>query len=147
MARGPVPGGFDSARLQAAAASLANKRAQSVARTWPGMADALGDRFAERFAAFAATTPLPRHGGPLADGHAFARWLASAGELPAAVRLHLLAVELRYAVRSDGLVPRRGPALKAVLLRQPRRLVIAVRMPWLGERWFTIPLRGKTAPA
>jgi hypothetical protein len=135
-----APPGWDAARLRAAALSLASKRIRSVARAWPALAEALGARFAERFAAFAARTPLPELGGPLADGHAFARGLARAGGLPDAGRLELLAVRLRYAARAGGLVRRRGPALAATVLRRPRRLVVALRLPWLGERWLSLRL-------
>jgi hypothetical protein len=142
VAGGAAPPGFDHGHLAAAAAALVAKRARAAARAWPDLATALGDRFAARFAAFAARTPQPRHGGPLADGRAFARWLAEAGALPEAGRLQLLAVDLRYAASADGLRPRRAPRVKAALLRRPCRLVLGVWLPWLGARWLTIPLRG-----
>jgi hypothetical protein len=128
------PAGFDTRRLRAAAASLAVKRRRAVARAWPGLAGVLD----ERFTAFTASTPLPRDGGPLADGRAFVRWLG--GAAPAACRLQALAVDLRYARTAGGLVARRGPVLKVVVLPEPRRLVLALRLPGLGERWLTIPL-------
>lgn len=137
---GPAPADFDSTRLQATAAALARKRRRAVARAWPELTTALGGRFAERFRAFAATMTMPRRGGPLADGRAFARWLSKSRELPDAGRVEALAVDLRYRSTPHGLVPRRGPALKAALLHNPRRLVLAVRLPWLGERWLTLPL-------
>src|SRR5262249_21392119 len=86
---GPAPAGFDAGRLRAAAASLAVKRRRAAARAWRGLAAALGGPFAERFDAFAATTPLPRDGGPLADGRVFLRWLGKT-ELPEEVRLQAL---------------------------------------------------------
>ncbi len=139
------PAGFDAERVRLAAASLASKRRQAVARAWPDLAAALADRFGPRFEAFAAQTPLPAAGGPRADGRAFAAWLARQGELPEACRLHALAVDLRYVRTAAGLRPRRGPALKALLLRQARSLVLAVYFPWLGERWLSIPL-GRRRP-
>src|SRR5262245_2073419 len=138
------PAGFDPIRLQAAARSLAAKRRRAVARAWPNLTAALGDRFGERFAAFAAQTPLPRWGGALADGRAFARWLLARQELPEAARLELLAVDLRYRARADGLVPRRGPSLQIALLRQPRRLVVALRWPGLREYWRTLRVGMRT---
>jgi hypothetical protein len=140
MARGELPAGFDVVRLRAAAASLARKRARAAARTWPGLARALGRRFGELFTAYAEAAPLPRDGGPLADGRAFARWLAARGELPEAGRLHALAVDLRYAGNPDGLVPRRWPTYRTAWLHQSRRLIVAVWLPWLGEHWLSIPL-------
>jgi hypothetical protein len=134
------PAGFDVGRLQAAASSLATKRLRAVARAWPGVAAALGDRFGECFRAFAGTSPPPAAGGPLADGRAFLRWLAAREELPEAGRLQALAVDLRFAEGPNGLAPRRWPALKIALLRNPRRLVIGLRLPWLGERWLSFPL-------
>jgi hypothetical protein len=137
--RGAPPPGFDAKRLRAVAASLAAKRLQAVARAWPALAEALGGDLAEHFGTFVATVPLPRRGGPLADGRAFVRWLAAAGALPDAGRLEALAVDLRFTVCADGLKRRRGPAMKAAWLRRPRRLIAAVRLPGIGEWWLTIP--------
>jgi hypothetical protein len=78
-------------------------------------------------------------GGPLADGRAFARWLARRRELSDAARPAVLAVDLRYATVTGGLRPRRGPALVIGRLRRPWLIVIGLRWPWLGERWFSIP--------
>ena len=140
MGEGELPAGFDAKRLGAAVASLARKRRRAAARAWPAAAQALGDRFDERFAAYAASAPPPREGGPLADGRAFARWLAARGELPEAGRLQALAVDLRYAKTPGGLVSRRWPICKAAWLDRSRRLIVAVWLPWLGEYWLRIPL-------
>jgi hypothetical protein len=137
---GTSPNGFAAERLRSAAESLAAKRIRAAARAWPALARALGKNFAERFSAYAARTPLPRHGGALADGFALARELAAAGELPGSVRWEIMAVQLRYKLRGKDLLPRRGPALLCTLLRSPRRLILAVRWPWLGESWLSIPL-------
>ena len=142
--RAPSPADFDEARLRAAAHALVLKRAQAVARAWPGLAAGLGERFQERFEFFAKHWPLPHEGGPVADGHTFARMLARLGELSDAGRMEALAVDLHFQASERGLVPRRGPALSWTLLRQPRRLVAAVRLGWFGERWFTIPLDEKS---
>ena len=111
-----------------------------MARAWPSLAGALGDRFGPLFAAFAAATRPPRHGGPLADGRAFARALADWGELPEAAHVEVMAVDLRHAPRPDGLARRRWPSLAVALLYRPRRLVLAARLPRLGERWLAIRL-------
>jgi len=131
---------FDAARLRVAALALSKKRERAVARAWPELAHALGVRFQELFASYAPGTPLRRKGGALADGRAFTRWLAARSELPEAGRLQALAVDLHCCESSEGLVPRRGPALKAAFLRCPRRFVIGLRLPWLGEHWLTILL-------
>ena len=133
-----VPIGFDSARIQTVVTVLAAKRLRAVRHAWPGLARDLGDRFAERFRAYALSNPLPRKGGPLADGRAFVRFLA-ADELPETAILQKLAVDLRYAATTDGLVSRRWPALKSALLNNPRRLIVGLRVPWLGQRWLSIP--------
>jgi hypothetical protein len=140
MARGEPPPEFDAVRLRAAAASLKRKRARALSRAWPGLAEALGRRFSGLFAAYAEAATLPRRGGPLADGRTFARWLAARGELPEAGRLPALAVDLRYVASPDGLAVRRGPACKAAWLHQSRRLIVAVWLPWFGERWLSIPV-------
>ncbi len=132
--------GADAGRLRATADALLKKRRRSLARAWPALVQALGSRFLERFAAFAAKTSLPREGGALADGRAFVRFLAQVGDLPDAGRLEALAVDLRYSRCGGGLAPRRGPALRIALLNHPRRLVLAVRLPWLGEKRLSIPL-------
>jgi hypothetical protein len=136
-----APEGTDAERLRTAARSLARKRLRSVARAWPALAEALADRFGEHFASFAAVTSMPSEGGPLADGRAFVQFLARRGHLPDAGRLEALAVDLRYARCAGGLRRRRGPALKMARLTQPGRLVVAVRLPWFGEKWFALPLR------
>jgi hypothetical protein len=134
------PRGFDVGRVQATAAALATKRRRAVARTWAGLTAALGKRFAERFDAFAATYPSPKMGGPLADGRAFLRWLTATGDAPEACRLQAIAVDLRYVATTAGLVPRRGPMLKIAWLRQPRRLVLAIRLLGLREFWLSVPI-------
>jgi hypothetical protein len=138
--RAASPAGFDADRVQAMAAALASKRRHAAARAWPGLAEALGQRFVERFDEFAVTTPMPQTGGPLADGRAFLRWLAATGDAPEACRLQALAVDLRYVATTAGLVARRGPMLKIVRLRQPQRLVMATRLLGLREFWLSITL-------
>jgi hypothetical protein len=137
---GAPPVGLDTARLQAARVALAGKRCREAAQSWPALSRALEERFADQFAEFAAQTPLPGRGGPLADGRAFARHLAAHRELPDAARLEVLVVDLRFVSIPAGLLPRRGVVVKATFLRQSRRLVLAVRLPLLGEKWLSVPL-------
>jgi hypothetical protein len=137
--RGPLPAGFDQERVRTAAEALVRKRMRSAARACPALHRALGEKFALHFEEYAASAPLPREGGPLADGRAFIHFLAGRGELPDAGRLEALAVDLHHVRCASGLVRRRGPAAGVALLRRPRRLVLAVRLPWLGEWWITLP--------
>jgi hypothetical protein len=137
-ARSAAPEGFDPERFQVAARALVSKRSRAAARAWPGLAGVLGDDWREQFHPFAEKNPLPRDGGPLADGYAFACFLRRAGKLPDEGRLEALAVELRYHRCAGGLRPRRGIAVRVCLLRRPRRLVLAIRLPFLGERWLNL---------
>lgn len=123
---GPVPGGFDPERVRATSAALARKRAREVARVWPVLAADLGEGFTGRFVADAA------RGGALADGLAFARALARQGRLSPNARVEAM---LAAATLSS-----RPARLGLALAGPPRRLVVTVRAPGLGERWMTLPL-------
>ncbi len=136
LRRTSSPHDFADARLQAAAEALIQKRAGSVGRAWPGLRCALGPCFLDRFAEFAATTPLPCRGGPLADGRAFVRFLEGRGELPEEGRLEALAVDLRYTAAYGGLVPRRLPAVRIRWFPKRFGLVVALQVPWLGQYWW-----------
>jgi len=134
------PEGIDPIRLAVAAESLARKRARGVAKAWPDLARALGGRFFERFSAYAARQTLPSRGGALADGAAFAQFLARSDDLADAGRREWMAVRLHFAQRRDGLARRRSPAIASAFLRQSRKWVIAVRIPWIGEHWLSLPV-------
>ncbi|WP_020466403.1 hypothetical protein [Singulisphaera acidiphila] len=138
------PEGFLTGHVRAAALALARKRARSVARAWPSLVEALGQEFEPCFALYTAEAPLPRRGGPLADGRNFVRVLDRQGKLSDRARLDALAVDLRYVSRSAGLVVRRGPSLAIALLRHPRQLVLAVRWPGQGVWRIAIPLGRRT---
>jgi len=129
---GPVPGGFDPGRVAATSAALARKRAREVARAWPVLAADLGESFTGRFLADAARRPPPARGGALADGLAFADALARSGRLPPTARIEQMAARAHLSTR-----PVR---LAATVAGPPRRLVVTVRAPGLGERWLTVPL-------
>jgi hypothetical protein len=129
---GPVPGGFDPGRVRATSTALARKRAREVARAWPALAAELGEDFTGEFLAYAAGRPPPARGGALADGLAFADGLAGRGRLPGNARVE------RLLARSH-LSP--APArLAATLAGPPRRLVVVVRAPGLGDRCLSLPL-------
>lgn len=127
---GEVPAGFDEARVRAAAAALAFKRARAAAQAWPDVHAMLKDDYRKRFAEYAAVTPIPRHGGPLADGRAFVRYLATRMPLSDDVTLQALSVDLT----------RRWPRVRAAWLRDARCAVVAIgvhrvrlRLPFLGR--------------
>ena len=58
--QGQPPIGFDLDRLEVAAAALARKRMNAVARAWPILAQTLSASFAGMFSKYAAITPLPQ---------------------------------------------------------------------------------------
>jgi hypothetical protein len=116
-----LPEGFDPAQVQTACRALAAKRARSVAKAWPRLADAMGDQFAIHFAAYAGESPLPPGAEPLDDGRAFARWLGRRGLLPDSARLDL-------AADAAG----RGFPLRVVFLRHARRPALVWRIRGRG---------------
>jgi hypothetical protein len=129
---GPVPPGFDPGRVRATSAALARKRAREVARAWPALAADLGEGFTCSFLAYAAGRPPPATGGALADGLAFARAMAREGRLRGDARVERLLAAARLSTRPARLaVAATGP---------PRRLVVTLRLPGLGERWLSVPL-------
>ncbi|WP_406693391.1 hypothetical protein V5E97_20415 [Singulisphaera sp. Ch08] len=134
------PDGFIPGHVRAATLALARKRARSVTRAWPSLVEALGPDFEPCFGSYTADAPLPRQGGPLADGRNFVRALAREGKLSDQARLEALSVDLHYASQAGGLVARRGPSLAIALLRHPRRLILAARWPGLGVRRVAVPL-------
>lgn len=144
----PPPAGFAAERLQAAAQALARKRARAAARAWPALAAVLGDAFTARFAEYAARTPLPSEGGPLADSRAFAAFLAGHNALPPAGRREAFLVDLRHVRTALGLRPRRRFTLRMLCDRPSRRFLIGLRLPWLGVHvlalpWPAAPVRGQ----
>jgi hypothetical protein len=125
-----VPAGFDAARVRAAASALAFKRARAAAHAWPGVRAMLGDDYRRRFEAYAVTTPIPQHGGPLADGRAFVRYLAALMPLSDDVTLQALSFDLAAS----------WPRIRAAWLRDARFVVVAIgayrvrlRLPFLGR--------------
>jgi hypothetical protein len=139
LGRDAPPADFDIGRLQAAARALASKRMRAAAQAWPALAKTLGNAFAQRFADYAANTTIPRCGGPLADGRAFARFLAATGDLPDSGRAEAFWVDLQF-YEYEGLKPRRGPAFAVALLRDSRRLLLGARSPGFGVRRLSVPI-------
>ncbi len=133
--------GFDSSRIQATANALLLKRARSVAHAWPELARSLGAAFDERFMQYGESHPIAQESSPIADGRAFARSLRRAGALADEALLETLRFDLRYRIRSEKVIARRGFSFGARTLKQSLRFVVAFRLPLLGERWFNIPLK------
>lgn len=136
-----APAEFDSSRIQTTADALLRKRSHSVANAWPRLARSLGSEFDERFALYARSRPIVQEGAPLADGRAFARTPARAGALADEAALETLAFDLRYHVSSERVIARRGFSFGAALLKQSLRFIIAIRLPLVGERWISVPLK------
>jgi hypothetical protein len=127
---GETPAGFDAERLRLAARSLINKRIRETALVWPALARCLGESYSERFALYAAKNPPPPRGGPLADGRAFAATLP-AGELDDESRMELMLADLY----------RRRLPVRVRWLPGSGRLLLGVRLPWLGMRVVGLRLR------
>ena len=127
-----VPDGVDADNAAAAAQSLYLKRRNGVGHAWPGLMDLASDEFDALFRDFAMSTSLPADGGPLADGRAFAAYLAQCKALTDDVMLELLHVDLRFTRNSRGLVPRRWPMLRIARLPQSRRWVLGFYIPGIG---------------
>ena len=125
-----VPDGFDVPRVHLAAQTLLAKRQKGVAYTWPRLAGSLGDRFDERFSAFAAKHP-PDPTGPAADGLAFARWLDRQGLLADTIASDFIRSQLQHGRRPVGLTVRRAGG----------RLWLGVRLPMAGVRLLSVPWR------
>jgi hypothetical protein len=134
---GPPAEGLDARLVTLTSVSLARKRARAVARAWPALARALGADLADQFTAFARVTPPPE-GGALADGLAFSKVIAHKRRLPDDARIEEMLATSRVKLRSNRLVPRRGPRLAAVTTGPPRRLVIIASLPPIGTRIVTL---------
>jgi hypothetical protein len=124
--------GIDAVKADAAGQSLRRKRARTVAQTWPGLAASLDDAFAPRFDEYARALPPPAWGGGLTDGLAFARGLPAA-DVDDQIRIELLFARADIVPGRRGRPPRkrRGVFAAALLLQNPRRILIALRTPRL----------------
>jgi len=121
------PAGFAAEQAAASGNSLRRKRAGAVARAWPALVLALGNDFGVRFDAYARAADAPASGDPLEDGLAFARSKQCGAPPGDDVRVEVLLA--RAALRRHGLFAR------AACLRSPQpRLLVVVRLPWLGAR-------------
>lgn len=125
VAQASPPPGFDADRVRAAAAALAFKRARAVLQAWPGLRRSLGETYRARFAAYAEAHPIPAVGGPLADGRAFVRDLASSVCLPDDVRVQALVLDTRFRRTPTGIVRRRVPIPRLAWLPDARTIAIA----------------------
>ncbi|BFU45871.1 hypothetical protein [Krasilnikovia sp. MM14-A1004] len=119
----PVPVGFDARLVEAARVALLRKRAGEVARQWPLLAAALGERWPGEFARWAAARPTQ---GSLRDGWDLARQLAAQGGLPAGAGEELATREAVY--RYDG-----GSAPRARRVPAVRRAAGSVVLQLLGR--------------
>ena len=82
VAGGQAPAAFDAKWRTTTARSLLNKRSRGVARSWPLLARALGEKWRGLFADFAAGQTPSQEGSYVIDGARFAEFLARRGELP-----------------------------------------------------------------
>lgn len=119
-----APTGFVQDELTAAARSLIAKRFRLVQLAWPVFSTALATEFHRLFMTYAHETPLCVEVQGRQDGCRFARWLLKKQQLPDAVQLVLLRVELQGCVQ-----PRRGFSIQFAWLRQRRRLAWGIKLP------------------
>lgn len=117
-AGGPMPAGFDSEAVRAAAHGILLKRAGEVARAWPALAGSYGASWKTVFAGWAAERPAR---GSFRDGWDFAR-AHRAGLAAEAVR-ELALAEVRWSY--DGESPPR--VRRAAARRLPGGLAVQVR--------------------
>src|SRR5204863_6679205 len=125
--------------LRVAARSLVNKRRQQTARSWPNLAKIFGAKYPELFTQYAQSHSLPVCASPSGDGREFLRWMEQQEPLSDDARLEAMAFDLRWASTPLGLRRHGGFALKLVKLRETRGFVLAIRLPWLGQRWWRYP--------
>jgi hypothetical protein len=133
------PDELDARKAAAASRSLWRKRMRAVAAEWPAVAVTLGERFESSFEAYARAVPPPAVGHGFTDGFAFARTL-SGDELTDDVRVELLFARAVVSGRSGRFRDRRGLFASALSLREPRRVVVVLRGPVVGRRFFVVPL-------
>ncbi|QSQ15273.1 hypothetical protein [Myxococcus landrumensis] len=127
---GPVPAGFDTARVQAAAQSLIHKRRRAVEHAWPKLVLALGPDFAARFDSWARAHPMSVEPDPRVEGRRFAESLREQGPLPASISGVLLDFDARWNWIATGeAVRRRGFALVIRRDTFTRRWQVALRLP------------------
>lgn len=132
------PEGFAADKAAEASRSLRRKRGRIVAKAWPALVLELGERFDARFDAFARVAAAPASGGGVADGLAFVRTLEGTGRLGDDARVELLFARARSARGAGTARARRGPFLGAIVLREPRRLLVVVRLPRGGPRSLVV---------
>lgn len=78
---GPVPPGFEVARVEVVRNQLLRKRARLVARRWPGLAADLGDEFLDLVAPILRERPFDREEEAVAAGLLLAERLRAGGRL------------------------------------------------------------------
>ncbi len=112
---GPLPDGFDRARMRVQREALAAKRVGVLARVAPELPEILGDRY--RPAALAYVRVRPLTGGYRQDALALVRHLLAGGRVPEGdVRRRL---ELWLRERAEG-PPRAGRLTRLLRRRAPR---------------------------
>jgi hypothetical protein len=134
------PQGFEPGKAAAASRSLWRKRLRAAQAAWPALAVALGEAFEARFEAYARAVPPPAVGHGLTDGLAFARTLAR-DELTDDMRIELVLARAEVVTGRGGAFRARGGLfLRALSLREPRRILLVLRAPVVGRRVLAIAL-------
>jgi hypothetical protein len=131
---GPVPPGFDAARVKLLAGTLSHKRARSAGQAWPSLQRLLGAHFFPRFSEVVAPLPLAKEHGPLLDGMRLAAKLEAEQRLDSATAAALASVRLRYTLGAQSLETRNGVTFARASATDG--LALAVRLPGLGQKVF-----------
>lgn len=117
-----VPPQWNKSRVEAAAHSLAHKRARAAAAIWPSLPEALGGDYYPRFIAWARRYPLLPENGARADGRRFIEWCSLAGDTwPDNVRIATAQHDLRWQSTKTGVARSWRPKF---LMRLKRRGLI-----------------------
>lgn len=96
----------------------------------------LDARFAALFDRYAADHPLPAAGNAQLDGRLFGDWLVRRDALPSQALLERMGFDLRYRVSGGRVLARAGFRLLVRRCGEPRRWLIALRLPGAREYWW-----------
>jgi hypothetical protein len=110
------PDRFDASRVAQAGLALQRKRRRSIARAWPQLITALGERWPVLIDAYAEQAPV-LDDESLEDGRRFVEFLRHHGDVDDTARIEAMEVLLRT-----------GPRIGWIRLRDRRRILLMFRI-------------------